>query len=333
MTTETIVAFSVSGIIDDLVRRGHGKPFGWKAMDDRDIGADPGDLVIVAGRTGHGKSTVVLNLLAEWLATYPEQVFLIFSNELPKEAILLRMLSILTRRQGTVGWSYHDIQRCLQGSTGTLRIGLNVEELHNAVHTLKGWEKRLVAVYQPDWNVLEVTEFARSVRERTPTLGGVFVDYLQLIDPPPGQYDGHELEVAITARHLKRLAVHIDCPVVAAAQIRGITISATDEIPFGSLDDRRVLEFIAKRRPQLHHLRDAGGEQEADLVLGILNYQADYFAVREEAGLDQTARVESGNAAPFDVAVIKNRHGALGAASLVLEAASGAIRDLGVFGH
>ena len=256
-----------------------------------------------------------------------------FSYELPKEAILLRMLSILIRRQGTVGWSYSDIQRSLQGSTGSLRNGLDVEELHNAVHTLKDWEKRLVAVYQPDWNVLELTKYARTVCEHMPALGGVFVDYLQLIDPPPGQYDGHELEVAITARHLKRLAVHIDYPVVAAAQIRGITISGTEEIPFGSLDDRRVLEFIAKRRPQLHHLMDAGGEQEADLALGILNYQADYFAMREEAGLDQVARVESGHAAPFDVAVIKNRHGALGAASLVLEASSGAIRDVGVFGH
>ena len=59
-----------------------------------------GDLAIIAGRTGHGKSTVVFNLLAEWLATYPEQSFPMFSYELPKEAILLRMLSILTRRQG-----------------------------------------------------------------------------------------------------------------------------------------------------------------------------------------------------------------------------------------
>ncbi len=274
MNAERIGSFSVNEMIDNMVRRGRGKPFGWKTMDDRDIGADPGDLVVIAGRTGHGKSTVIFNLLAEWLDAYPEQSFLVYSYELPKEAIMLRLLSILTRRQGTVGWSYRDIQRCLQGASGPLRDGLDVEELHRAVHTLKGWEQRLVTVYQPDWNVLEVTKYARTVHERIPTLGAVLIDYLQLIDPPPGQYDGHELEVAITARHLKRLAVHIDCPVVTAAQIRGITISGRDEIPFGSLDDRRVLEFIAKRRPQLHHLADAGGEQEADLVLGILNYQA-----------------------------------------------------------
>ena len=79
MSSKSIGAFSVNEIIDNMVRRGRGKPFGWKAMDDRDIGADPGDLAIwrsgdlaIAGRTGHGKSTVVFNLLAEWLATYPE---------------------------------------------------------------------------------------------------------------------------------------------------------------------------------------------------------------------------------------------------------------------
>jgi replicative DNA helicase len=333
MGNESVGAFSVNGLIETIVKRGKNKPFGWRILDERDIGADPGDLVVVAGRTGHGKTTVVFNLLAHWLERYPEETYVIFSYELPPESIMIRMLSILTRMHGAVGWSYRDVQRCLQGGDQRVRPGLKVAELHRAVAELKSWEKRLIVVYQPDWNVIEVVRHCHEIAPKIPHLGAIFVDYLQLVGPPPGKYESFALEVAHTARQFKRLAVRLGCPVVAAAQIRGISIANTGEIPFGTLEDRRVLEFIAKRRPQLHHLADAGGEQEADLVLGILNYQADFFAVREEAGLEQLSRKETGNAAPFEVGVIKNRHGALGTSPLVLEAASGCIRDPGVFGR
>lgn len=104
-------------------------------------------------------------------------------------------------------------------------------------------------------------------------------------------------------------------------------------MPTGPLDDPKVIEAIAKRRPQLHHLGHGGGEQEADLILGLLNYQADYFAAREQAGLEQLATRETGNAGAFEVGVIKNRNGQLGLAPLVLEAWTGFIRDPGLFGR
>ena len=49
--------------------------------------------------------------------------------------------------------------------------------------------------------------------------------------------------------------------------------------------------------------------------------------------MEQLARKESGAAGPFEVAVIKNRHGELGIAPLILESRSGFIRDPGVFGR
>ena len=132
---------------------------------------------------------------------------------------------------------------------------------------------------------------------------------------------------------MKRMAVNLDCPVAAAAQISREAARMTDWIPDGTLEDEKVLRAIAKRRPQLHHLREGGGEQEADLVLGILNYQADYMQACEDAGLEQMARVETGGAGPFEVNVMKNRFGELSIAPLVLEARSGYIRDPGVFGR
>jgi len=90
---------------------------------------------------------------------------------------------------------------------------------------------------------------------------------------------------------------------------------------------------LARRRPQLHDLREGGGEQETDLVLGLLNYRADYLAAGEESGIAPELLRELGAAGPFDLAVIKNRYGHLGLASLVLESRAGHIRNAGVFGR
>jgi replicative DNA helicase len=119
---------------------------------------------------------------------------------------------------------------------------------------------------------------------------------------------------------------------MAAAQIGREAAQISDWIPDGTLEDERVLRAIAKRRPQLHHLREGGGEREADLVIGLLSYRADYLAAAEQAGMDKLV-IETGSAGPFDVGVIKNRYGQLGLATLVLESRTGFIRDAGVFGR
>ena len=102
---KTKETFSVRELIDSVARSSGRRPFGWRALDDRDIGAAPGDLVIVAGRTGHGKSTVIFNLMCNWLEAHPEETFLLVSHEIPQEPIMLRFLSILTRKRGSQGFS------------------------------------------------------------------------------------------------------------------------------------------------------------------------------------------------------------------------------------
>ncbi len=290
-------------------------------------------MAIVAGRTGHGKSAVIYNLLVNWLEANPEDTFLLVSYEIPHESILLRLLSILTRKHGSQGWTYNDIMKCLQGGEETLSPGLDIRELHTAIEILQSFEDRLKVIYQPDWNLDQLIAYCRDLRARIDRLDGILVDYLQLINPAERTYEDREMEVAIVARKLKRLAVNQNVPLVAAAQITQEAARLLDVIPPGPLEDKHVLEAIAKRRPQLHHPGHGAGEQEADLVLGLLNYQADFFAAREQDSHDPRLYRETGSGGPFEIGAIKNRHGQLGAASLVLEAAAGYIRDPGVFGR
>ncbi len=75
------------------------------------------------------------------------------------------------------------------------------------------------------------------------------------------------------------------------------------------------------RRPQLQHLREGGIEQEADLVLGLLNYAADYQAEVGEAGpVTSTTH--------FEVGTLKNRYGPVGSwAALEFNGRFGLLQD------
>ena len=79
-----------------------------------------------------------------------------------------------------------------------------------------------------------------------------------------------------------------------------------------------ALDVIETSRPDLHHLREGGSEQEADLILGLLNYAADYRSDDDPAP-DET---------PFEVGTLKNRAGTPGRwGELVFEGRFNLLRD------
>jgi len=230
---DTLNAFSVSRLVDRIVEHGGQKSFGWQILDRRGLGVNPGDLAVIAGRTGHGKSTVLFNLLLHWLETYQNELFVLFSYEIPPESVLLKLLSPLVRKQGPSEWSYHDIRMWIQQGEDHKRAHGDVDELKRAMETLKSWEDRLTIVYQPDWTVDELAKYARELTPGAKKIGAVLVDYLQLVGPPPGAYDTLEAEVATVAKILKRLAVSLECPIVAAAQVSREAARLTDWVPDG----------------------------------------------------------------------------------------------------
>jgi replicative DNA helicase len=170
----------------------------------------------------------------------------------------------------------------------------------------------------------------RAVKEGGRRIGAVLVDYLQIVPPPPGDYDNPEHAVSWTARVLKRLSVALNAPVVSAAQISHEAARLLDRVPDGAFDSEKVRQAIAARRPQLHHLREGGGEQEADLVMGILNYRADFQQARNVEKVEYGTLGEA-EASLFEVLVMKNRTGSLGMAALSFDSRTGYIRDRGIF--
>jgi replicative DNA helicase len=323
---------SVAALMERMRVAGAGKTCGWKALDNRDVGFFPGELAIVAGRTGHGKTTVILNLLLHWLENYPNDRFILYSYEIPAESVLIKLVSSLTRKIGANGWTYSDIRRWIQtGSISGQSMG-TIAELKEAMDYISAQQHRIEIVYQPDWNVDRLAQDARmrAVREGARRLGGILVDYLQIVPPPAVEFENREHAVALTARVLKRLAVTVQTPIVSAAQISHEAARLLDRVPEGPFASERVRTAIAARRPQLHHLREGGGEQEADLVMGILNYRADYQQAHDVEKVDYGTLGEA-EASLFEVLVLKNRNGSLGLAALSFDSRTGYIRDRGLF--
>lgn len=312
--------FEVAQVVEDIRAAAEPKQSGWPELDELGVRFHSKELALVGGRTGHGKTTALINLLASWLERYPDERFLFFSYEIPTDALLLKLTALLIRRSRQTTWSFYEVKEFLRN--GIVPDGLSADDIHEALGKLREWEGRLFPIYLPDLSADLLSRYASYISEQG-GLGGVLVDYLQIVPAPPGSYERRDVEVSTIARTLKRLSVDIACPVVAAAQMSRDAVGQA-EIPKGRpFDAMPVQEAIQQRRPQLHHLREGGSEQEADLVLGLLNYRADFVSEREDATRD-----DRNTAGPIDISVLKNRYGDLGVVSMILDGRAGLIRGL-----
>lgn len=212
-----------------------GMPTGYHDFDDMTSGLQSSDLIIVAGRPSMGKTTFAMNI-AENVAIKKRQPVLIFSMEMPGEAIVMRMLSSLCRIDQ------------LRIRTGKLadddwpRISSTVSMLSDA------------PLYIDDTPALSPAELrarARRLSKEHGQLGMIVVDYLQLMQVP-GFRENRTAEIAEISRSLKSIAKELKVPVVALSQLN------------------RGLESRTDKRPVMSDLRESGSiEQDADLIVFI----------------------------------------------------------------
>ena len=212
---------------------------GFKDLDDITSGWQPSDLVIVAARPSMGKTAFAMNLVENMLMA-TDKGCLVFSMEMPADAIVMRMLSSIGRIDQT---------RIRNGS-------LEQDDwprLTSAISLLK--DKPL---YIDDTPALSPTDMrsrarriAREMDSQGKELGMIMVDYLQLMRAP-GNNEGRTAEISEISRALKGLAKELNCPVIALSQLN------------------RSLEQRPNKRPVNSDLRESGAiEQDADVIAFI----------------------------------------------------------------
>jgi replicative DNA helicase len=255
-------------ILSQAARRGDaitGDPTGFVELDKRIAGLHPGDLYIVAGRPGMGKTSFVLNVAVNCaqprVSESPQGVeetrlgpaVAFFSLEMPREQLASRLLASEAR--------------------------VDVSAIRNGQIRADGWSKLTEAAAMlgrlPFWiddtpaiSLLDLRAKIRRLKAdiarespglpRAERLGVVMIDYLQLMS---GRRDvgSREQEISEISRGLKQLAKEMHVAVIALSQL-----------------NRSVETRTGDKRPQLSDLRESGAiEQDADAIIFI--YRDEYY--------------------------------------------------------
>jgi len=252
-------------------------------------------------------------------------LIIVYSLEEPETRIYHRLLALLTAEATDEGerWTPNEVRDYLRDKHSR-DSWPNPRALAAARERLHSWEDRLLVVYRPCWTIVDLEAHARDLADRR-TVGGILVDYLQRIPPPDAAFERRDIEVSTVARRLRDLAVRLQVPVVAGAQINRDAVKDAMKIPhdkpYGSDEVQRALR---SHRPKLHHLREGGSEQEADLVLGLMNYRADF----EEETVRRDGVEPIPDVTKLEVGSLKNRYGMPGRwAALCFDGRYGLLRD------
>lgn len=314
-------AFSVLRLEQETQALTEGISTGWNKLDALDVRLHGGELAVLAARTGHGKTTALVNLLDNLVEEEQEGLTLFFSMEEPEVRIFHRLLSLQTARENESPWTVNAVRDYLAGKAVS-RIP-NPQTLTDAIETLRAKENALRVIYRPSWTVDKIVSYVEQLARDRP-IKAVLVDYLQRVHPGGGMEGRRrDEEVSYIARALRGMAVSTGSPVIVGAQInREAAKRGQDAIKEGSSwGSSEVQASLKKKRPQLHELREGGSEQEAELVLGLHNWRADF---QDEEGTES----QIPEATRLEVGVLKNRYGTVGKwASLAFIGAYGLIRD------
>jgi replicative DNA helicase len=230
------------GSLEELYARGQeitGLATHYTLLDKLTSGFQASDLVIIAARPSMGKTAFAMNI-AENAAVLDGKVVGVFSLEMSREALLMRMLASTA-----------------QVDSKNLRQGfLTKDDMRKLTHAMEQlMQAKLYIDDTPGISVSEMRAKARRLRQQE-GLDLIIVDYLQLMSAVPiggKRFENRTQEVSAISRGLKALAKELRVPVIALSQL-----SRAPESRGGD------------HRPQLSDLRESGSiEQDADVVAFI----------------------------------------------------------------
>lgn len=220
---------------------------GFADLDKLTSGLQRQDLIIVAARPSMGKTSFAL-MLAQNAAIHAGAVVGVFSLEMSKEALVMRMLC----SQGNI-----DAQRFRNGFLSRPEWAQIAKSLGTLADT------RIFLDDTAGITVLEMRAKARRLAAEQKRLDLIVVDYLQLMTGSAKRFESRQQEVSQISRELKGLAKELNVPLVALSQLS------------------RAPESRSDHRPQLADLRESGAlEQDADVVAFI--YRPEQYKSPEE---------------------------------------------------
>ena len=208
---------------------------GFKKLDLMTNGFQGGNLVVIAGRPGQGKSSLAMNIV-EHAAVTDGKVCAVFSLEMTTSEITQRMLFSLAGVSMSSGLS------------GKLRP----EDWDNLMKANSAIANSKIFVDDSQITPEELLSRCRRLKSNE-GLDLVMIDYIQLMTETKKKVESRQQEIASFTRSLKQIAKELNVPIIALSQL-----------------NREVEQGSGNKKPQLSNLRESGAiEQDADMVLFI----------------------------------------------------------------
>jgi len=215
---------------------------GFPLMDKTLSGLQAAQLIVVAGKTGMGKTSFALNIV-EHVGTVLKRPVAVFSLEMSRDQLATRLIT---------GKAQVDSQKARVGE-------LTEKDFFSLADAMVPLEES--AIYIDDTPTIGPTEILaklRRMKREQGDLGLVVIDYLQLMTMGNSRAENRQLEIAQMTRSLKIMAREMSVPVIVLSQLK------------------RVGDKRENQAPQLSDLRESGAiEQDADVVLFL--HRDDYF--------------------------------------------------------
>lgn len=212
---------------------------GFIEIDTKTGGLNAGDLAILAGRPGLGKTTLAMHIAKNYSSRGGGTAF--FSMEMSKKQIIQRLICSLAKIESV------RVRSGMLSKVELNRMGVEAGPI---------FELPLYIDDCPHLTVLDVRSKCRRLM-RKQNIGLIIIDYLQMMKCAEKK-ERRDLEISDITRGLKQTAKELQVPILALCQLS------------------RATEQRQGHRPLLSDLRESGGiEQDADIVM-FLHYEYTY---------------------------------------------------------
>ena len=201
---------------------------GYKSIDKFSGGLTRGEITIIGGRPGHGKTTFMINLLSQMI--HAGLKVILFNRELPNSEMIKKLITL---ESGKLSYSM-------------VRKGVYEE---SEIEELQRVKKDIAKLYSEDKFLMfdNIRDFARSSTEISKFKPDVVMDdYIQLVQPN-GHFESRRLQIEKLVNDYKWVAKEHQCSVVLASQLnRSVEYRDDGEPRLSDLAESGAIEQVAE---------------------------------------------------------------------------------------